>query len=450
MDQRRPRFSRLVRVVSELVRVVVIPAAIVGVGVGGFFLLKGRKEAPAQVAEEVKPPLVSTASVAVHEGKLNIEVDGIVVPFRQITLSAEVEGTVLFKAEVCQAGRYVEQGTVLFRIDPRDYELEIQRLWKGFDADGSVQASEDVGEPDPSSLIGLAQQDLQLQQRDLERLRGLADVEGLVGGRVVSDAEIDQGRRSVMAAENTLMTLRSQLERANLDVSRTEIAAPIDGVVVSDSVEEGDFVRRGTALVTMEDTASVEVKCSLQMGELYWLWNQAASNGRAPANKPPQPDYEIPNAPARVIYRLADREYQWSGKLARYDGIGLDEATRTVPCRVVVASPRQRVVRVNGSDVAPDQGAGPPALVRGMYVTVRIEADPRAGLLDIPEEAVRPGNKVWVCRDETLAIAEVDVVQVAGQVAIIRPGELRVGEKVVVTPLAAVEPGMAIRERSEP
>ena len=94
-----------------------------------------------------------------HEGKLNIEVDGVVVPFRQITLSAEVEGTVLFKEEDCRAGRYVEQGTVLFRIDPRDYELEIRRLWKGFAADGSGHASEDLGEPNPHSLIGLAQQD---------------------------------------------------------------------------------------------------------------------------------------------------------------------------------------------------------------------------------------------------------------------------------------------------
>jgi RND family efflux transporter MFP subunit len=267
---------------------------------------------------------------------------------------------------------------------------------------------------------------------------------------VASDAEIDQGRRSVMAAENTLMTLRSQLERANLDLSRTQIAAPIDGVVVSDSVEEGDFVRRGTALVTIEDTASVEVKCSLQTDELYWLWNQAASNDRALANKSLQPDYEIPNAPAKVIYRLAGRGYQWSGELARYEGIGLDETTRTVPCRVVVESPRQRVVRLSGSEVAPDQATGPPALVRGMYVTVRIEADPRAKLLDIPEEAVRPGNKVWVCRDGTLAIVDVDVVQVTDEVAIIRPGQLRGGEKVVVSLLAAVEPGMAIREQSDP
>jgi multidrug efflux pump subunit AcrA (membrane-fusion protein) len=380
----------------------------------------------------------------VHQGGLEIEVDGVVVPFREITLSAEVEGRILYKADDCRAGRYVEKGTLLLKIDPRDYELEIRRLKTGLDGADDVDTALAVQQPAPNSLIGLAERDLQLQRKEFERLKGLE------GGRMVSDSEIEQGERSVIMGENTLLSLQSQLERTMLDLARTEIVAPIEGVVVNDSVEQGDFVRRGTPLVTIEDTSKAEVKCSLRMDELYWLWNQAGSGNGDSADQTPQADYQIPQAPVTVVYRLGGRDFQWNGVLSRYDGIGLDETTRTVPCRAVVNAPRGRTAPPNGPPGPADQSTGPPALVRGMYVTVRIHADPNADLLEVPEAAVRPGSKVWAVRGGKLAIVDVHVVRVAHQRAILGVGEVKAGEKVVVTPLAVAEDGMAVGEKSDP
>ena len=56
-----------------------------------------------------------------------------------------------------------------------------------------------------------------------------------------------------------------------------QITAPIDGVIVLEEVEEDSYVNKGTLLVAIEDTSAVEVKCSLRMDELYWLWCQAFS-----------------------------------------------------------------------------------------------------------------------------------------------------------------------------
>jgi multidrug efflux pump subunit AcrA (membrane-fusion protein) len=106
-----------------------------------------------------------------------------------------------------------------------------------------------------------------------------------------------------LVADNTLQTLKNQLranrvrrnrlqiaaqlaqaalQKAQLDLERTKIAAPVDGVIVQDTVEEGSFVQRGTALFTIDDTSSIEVQCSLEMGDLYWLWRQQpASSGVA-------------------------------------------------------------------------------------------------------------------------------------------------------------------------
>jgi len=152
----------------------------------------------------------------------------------------------------------------------------------------------------------------------------------------------------------------------------------------------------------------------------------------------------------RVIYRLAglnDREYAWEGRLARYDGLGVDEKTRTVPCRVVVDEPMKRMST---------HAHGPPALLRGMYVTIRIQVDPETPLLEVPEDAVQPGNIVWRVRENKLAIIPVNFVTLLEQSAddgvnvrdaliyVDDPGQLTASDQVVVSPLTFVRTGMDV------
>ena len=180
----------------------------------------------------------------------------------------------------------------------------------------------------------------------------------------------------------------SNLKKARLDLQRTRILSPADGVIVNDLVEVDSFVQRGTLLFSLEDTSKVEVKCKLQMEDLYWLWDQPGRSSQTVAASAADA-YDIPETHVQVVYRLAgynDLDYIWEGRLTRYDGVGLDEKTRSAPCRVVVDEPRKRTST---------HSSGPPALVRGMYVTIRIQVDPETPLLNIPEEALRPGNQVW-------------------------------------------------------
>jgi multidrug efflux pump subunit AcrA (membrane-fusion protein) len=106
--------------------------------------------------------------------------------------------------------------------------------------------------------------------------------------------------------------------------------------------------------------------------------------------------YELPKTPVEISYRLAGREdvvYQWSGRLSRYEGIGLDAQSRTVPVRITVDNPRD--VRRNGQKIDEEGNGGLPALVRGMFVEVAIQTKPRRSLVLIPKLALRPGGQVW-------------------------------------------------------
>ena len=134
--------------------------------------------------------------------------------------------------------------------------------------------------------------------------------------------------------------------------------------------------------------------------------------------------------------------------LSRFDGIGLDERTRTVPCRVLVPHPREvRVRAANGEPIV--SPTGPPALVRGMYVTVQIQARTGTALLAIPENALRPGNRVWQVVDGRLAINRVRVAHTDNELVLMHAegSDLQPGMKLVSSPLAVAIDGMVVQER---
>lgn len=492
----RPR-SLIVEVGRNL-----LPLAILLGALSGFMGLFSLRTPPADVQPAEALPEVTTEALREHTGGFEIELDGLVVPHREVALSAEVSGRIVSKSPDCRAGRYVRAGEQLLRIDSQDYDLDVQRLEAQ-----RQQAQAAILEVDKDllgtlELVKLSDQDVKLQQRELQRELSLAAVN--------SEAERERAERNLLAAQNALVKMQNQyqvllarktsleaslrlaeaqLARAELDQERTRVLAPLDGMIVEEMVQQDHFVQKGTPLLTMEDTSRAEVRCTLRLDQMYWLWltggervESAQPAGLELDQTSPERDFELPQAEARVIYRLAGRDYVWDARLDRYDGIGLDERTRTIPCRIVVDKPREPRVE-GGTDDA--QRTGPPALMRGMFVTVRILVDPspEAGqqLVRIPQEALRPGERVWIDRQGVLRIVPVDFIRLirrgpaeTAAVAVpddavqSRPGgdstrlagggspldalvqiasdQLRPGDRLIVSPLADAHDGQRIRQ----
>ena len=247
------------------------------------------------------------------------------------------------------------------------------------------------------------------------------------GARVISE------RRQIAA----------ELSKAKLDLSRTEIRATIDGIITEDLVEEGAFTERGAAVVRIEDTSKVEVHFNLQYSQLQWLW-QYMDKQQPADEKFSGSSYELPHLPIIATLSLKDASYQWKGYLARYDGAGVNVATRTVPCVAIVEE--RTPTQINGQGLG--GVAAPPALLRGMFVTIQIKIDPRSPLLAVPASAVRPGDRVWVLRDGKLATEQVDVVMIVGGQALIltEQAPIRVGDQIITSPLPVAIVGMPLRQ----
>jgi multidrug efflux pump subunit AcrA (membrane-fusion protein) len=411
---------------------IVLPVVLLTTGVGAFIALgkaEPKKLPPpgTDVASRLALlPAAEAARVALlsdHADTLDIRVSGTVVPFRQINIAAEVDGRVVYKAAEARAGNLVQKGQLLYRIDPRDYQLAADRLERMLEQEQVAIKELEQEVENTQRMVDITSQELALHDADMRRLQALRE-------GVASQAELDQLRRQRLVAvnqatnlQNQMHTLntrrlrlelaerlaRNQLEQARLNLERCEIVAPVDGMVAADMAEADSYMRKGETLATLEDLESVEVQCNLRVDQLMWVLDQqeARSAGELPPATPANA-YALPRTPVTIEFKVSGREdllYRWQGHLDRYDGSGLDPQSRTVPCRVVVDAPTS--FTVNGQPPNALRGSGLTALVRGMFVDVIIAAKPQSELLLVPRLAVKPGNIIWKFEPDPAALPPV-------------------------------------------
>ena len=438
---------------------VIPPLLVLAVGLAGFVLLRNMRNTPPMVDTTPPAPLVTTEEVVPAQTSMRITVDGEIVPIREITLSAEIAGRIDAKSAACDSGTYVRQGELLLEIDPRDYQLEVRRLQQMVkQAEVSIEET-DVEHDNTQSLIQLSEDELQLTKNEVARF------EELISRRAISESERDVALRSEIVARNALQTLQNQLrlletrrhrllqdkaraltelEKATLNLGRTRIESPLAGMVVADLVEQDDYVSPGTLLVRLEDLSQAEVRFNLRMEQLRWLWATGGSETVSPVGQ----SYRLPEMPLTVTLEMDGVRYAWDGRLSRYEGQGINVATRTIPCLAIIPEPRRGRLVVEGEGVLP----GPPALMRGMYVTVTIDVPHQLSVLEVSASALRPGGNVWVADGGRLAIRHVRVIDVDDtKVRVVANGsQLTSGEAVITSPLPMPVDGMQIRTTAEP
>lgn len=142
-----------------------------------------------------------------------------------VRIAPEVSGTV---AEVAVAdNQRVRRGEVLYRIDPRRFELAVAR----------ARARRDAAA-------------LTLRQRGEEARRrtGLDDI--------VPREDIQRAGRAVAIAEAELRGAQVALETAELDLERSAPRAPVDGYITHLRLRQGDYALAGKPDVTLLDAGS--------------------------------------------------------------------------------------------------------------------------------------------------------------------------------------------------
>ncbi|WP_435655433.1 efflux RND transporter periplasmic adaptor subunit [Brucella pituitosa] len=125
----------------------------------------------------------------------------------------------------------VEQGEVIFRIDQARYKLALQL------AEAKLASSKAA---------------LDMANRDQTRYRKLNDT-------TVTQQKMEQIETTTQQAEATYRQAEIDRDLASLNLERSSVKAPVNGVITNFSLQRGDYVTTGSAVTALVDTDSFYV-----------------------------------------------------------------------------------------------------------------------------------------------------------------------------------------------
>ena len=217
-----------------------ILAGLVVVAVAGSWaLLGGHGESHAQAAAG-GPPEVTVAPALLRPVSDSAEFTGHLQPVDSVDVRPRVGGYI--DAVAFKEGALVHKGDVLFRIDPRPFQAEVDRL--------------------------AAQRDQARAQ--LKLARDNADRAGrLLAQHAIAQAEADRQSTAAASAQAALAAADAALAAAKLDLGFTQVRAPIDGRVSNVRVTPGNLVGSNDVLTHVVSVNPVYVY--FDVDEQTWL-----------------------------------------------------------------------------------------------------------------------------------------------------------------------------------
>jgi len=319
---------------------------------------------------------------------------GTVKPANEIQLVPQVSGKVVRISPKVVNGGAFNKGDLLLSIDPADDEIALTL------AQARVKAAE--------SQYELSKQESEAARYEWDKLQPGSKPPPLAA----REPQLDAARASLDAE-------KANLKKARLLLERTRLAAPFNGRVGNENVDEGQFVSPGQPLATLYSTDAAKIILPMEDKDLFWFDVPGFSRGSTK-----QPEVEV-HGQVGGVKRI------WRGKVVRTEG-RLNERTRMVNV----------VVRVE------DPYVQRPPLIAGLFVTVHIKGRTVENAAIIPRAALRSGETVWVV-DESgrLEFRKVDVARFSTQGVMIQGG-LSEGEQVVISQIKAVSNGMQVRNIS--
>ncbi len=190
--------------------------AVLVVGVAWWSARNGNDAPKYRLAKIERGPLTATVS---STGTLN--------PVTSVQVGTQVSGQI--KELFVDFNSPVKQGQLIARIDPETFQYRVRQ------AEADLEAAR--------SSVNRARVSLLNTQRDLERTKEL------VARKFTSPAELDRVQSTydlaaaeVRTAQAVVQQRDAQLSTSRVDLGRTEIRAPVDGVVIKRSVDVGQTV----------------------------------------------------------------------------------------------------------------------------------------------------------------------------------------------------------------
>ncbi len=366
-----------------------LPYAIVAAAVVVMFALAALRPKPPQrpVAPTVTAVEVVRAEAAA-EGFL-IGAQGTVQPRTQTTLVSEVAGTVLEVSPKFAAGGFLRRGELLLRVDPKDYEVAVSRA--------------EAALANRRALLAQEQARADQAAKDWDSLQRPGPPNPLV----LRTPYVAEAEANVRAAE-------ADLAAARINLDRTRVRAPFDGLLREKRADGGPFHKRGAGIARYPATDGAEVRLPLTEADLAVV------------------DLGGPDGVAVTLTALGG-DLRWPARLVRTEGT-LDERTRVMHAVAEIVDP-----------YALQAATGTTALHFGSFVEAGLPARLDREVIAVPRQALRGMDQLLVVDAQSrLQLRRVEVLRSDQQRIYVGSG-LTAGERIVTTVIESPVDGMPLR-----
>lgn len=331
---------------------------------------------------------VNAQQVRVDRFVVQLKALGTVTPWNAVSVISQVSGEldkVLFTE-----GQWVEKGTLLAQIDPRNYQAALLQ------AEGALQ----------ETRAQLASADM-----DLKRYQGLFKEDS------VARQTLEQQQAIVEQYKGTIKVREAQRDAARLDVEHTRITAPISGRLGLRALDAGNYVSAGsTELVSITQDNPIAVSFTIPEHEL-----QAVLQA-----------YREQPALTVQAWNRDETELLAEGVLDSIDN-QVDVTTGSVRLKARFENPSQ-------------------ALFPNQFVNVRLQVTVHEQALLLPADAIQfgaNGRFVWQIKDDdTVVIQPIEIITSDATASMLRSG-LVAGDWVVVEGVDRLRSGSKV-ERVAP
>ncbi|CBG87298.1 multidrug efflux RND transporter periplasmic adaptor subunit AcrA [Citrobacter rodentium] len=366
------------------------PLAIV-LMLSGSLALTGCDDKQAQQGGQQMPE-VGVVTLKTEPLQITTELPGRTSAFRIAEVRPQVSGIILKRN--FEEGSDIEAGVSLYQIDPATYQASYESA-KGDLAKAQAAAS--------------------LAQVTVNRYKKL------IGTQYISKQDYDQALADAQQANAAVTAAKAAVETARINLAYTKVTSPISGRIGKSAVTEGALVQNGqaTALATVQQLDPIYVDVTQSSNDFLRL-KQELANGTLKQE----------NGKAKVELVTSDGiKFPQSGTL-EFSDVTVDQTTGSITLRAVFPNPDH-------------------TLLPGMFVRARLEEGTNPNALLVPQQGVTrtprgDATALVVGADNKVETRQIVATQAIGDKWLVTDG-LKPGDRVVVTGLQKVRPGVQVK-----
>lgn len=390
--QSRDRYSRFFRYA--------LPVLVVLAGIAVAWVMMTSSPRMERAAKPREARLVETFTVTAGTEPVMLTAWGEVKPAQEVSIKAQVSGMVETLLHSLEPGSFVAAGQPLVQLEKADYEAVLAQRQAELD---QARANLDI------------EQGNQAVARSEFELLGV-DMAGADKKRMLREPQLQSAIAQVRAAQAALKT-------AELNVQRTLIRAPFDGVIRVRTIDIGSHVAANTEIVTLTGSQSAWVDVSIPLNAVQWIRFPDA-NGEGGSKVTLHYDRvwtADQQREGRVLRLLSDLES--TGRMARI------------------------LVQVDDPLALKLPQASQPPLLMGSFVRVQIRGRVLEDVMVIPTALLHDSDTVWLFAEDRLRIRPVEVVYRNQQHVYVRSG-IQPGDRLVSSVMSGVTDGMPLRVKA--